>query len=108
MSKSSTLDDILNHFNITCGTMLRMSSKKQSQLVNRLKTFTPEEIKQAIERRVTSPFHAGENPEARLWFKDWDSLLRNDAKIESLLTREEKPAETQDEYAERVTGLKIK
>lgn len=88
--------DIFNYFNEVCETNLKLSVKKTAQIRARLKNFTKEEIKQAIKNRISDPWYAGNNENKKIWYKDWDSLFRNDEKIERALSlqsvvKKEKP-----------------
>lgn len=79
---------IFEFFNHTCDTRLKYSPEKQRQIVARLKVFTAEEIMQAIAKRKELPFYNGNNSDGKLWYKDWDSLFRNDGKIDRILNSE--------------------
>lgn len=85
---SNSIQLILDFFNSTCKTELRLTSKKIQQITARRKLYTDDEIKQAIVARTKSPFHCGENSEGKVWYRDWESLFRNDEKIEHALSAE--------------------
>jgi len=80
--------DLLNYFNEICSTNLKMTPNKRKQINARLKVFSIDEIKRAILKRSLNPWHQGSNPDSKKWFKDWDSLFRNDDKIENALILE--------------------
>ena len=75
---------VLESFNSLTGTELRMTDKKKLQIRNRLRKFSQEELIQAIKNRMTSDFHTGKI-DGKLWYRDWDSLFRNDEKVEAAL-----------------------
>jgi phage replication O-like protein O len=79
---------ILDFFNSTCKTELRLTPKKIQQITSRRKVYSDDEIKRAIVARLKSPFHCGENSEGKVWYRDWDSLFRNDERIEHALSAE--------------------
>ena len=89
--------EIVVYFNEVCTTQLKPTSSKMVQLSNRLKIYSAEEIKQAIIKRTKLPWYAGENDDGRLWYRDWDSLFRNDEKIEAILNHEVKAEKTTSE-----------
>lgn len=95
----ATAKEIIDHFNFINGTSLVLTNKKTTQIKERLKVFSIEQIKTAIENRLKSKFHMGDNSEGKLWHKDWNSLFRNDEKIERFLNDTEKIAKkyTHDE-----------
>ena len=79
---------LLDFFNETCGTSLRLTESKKRQIGARLQTFSEDEIKQAIKKRTGIPWYKGQNKENKMWYKDWDSLFRNDEKVEKILENE--------------------
>jgi hypothetical protein len=79
-SKTNIAQDILNYFNEVCGTRLRITLQKSKQINNRLKFYTVEEIKSAILKRSKLDWYIQSG-----FSKDWDSLFRNDEKIDRIL-----------------------
>jgi len=77
--------EILNYFNKTTNSQLRETAKKKRQIQARLKVYNIDEIKEAIKTRTEIPFYKGENKDSKIWYNDWESLFRNDDKIESIL-----------------------
>lgn len=78
--------EVLESFNSITGKSLRLTDKKKNQVQARLKTFTVEEITQAINNRMKSKWHI-EN----WWTGDWDSLFCNDEKIDKMLNLQKEP-----------------
>lgn len=93
--ETAKADELLEFFNKTCETNLKMTKGKRTQIKNRLETFSIDEIKQAIVARTKSSWHAGQNEQNKIWYKDWDSLFRNDEKIDKMLNSNTKAVITQ-------------
>jgi len=62
-----------------------MTQGKATMIKARLKTFTPEEIKQAIQIRLNDPNAMGKNASGKIWAHDWNSLFRNDENMDRAL-----------------------
>jgi len=82
---TSDFQKVLNHFNVKSGLHLEDTSSKREQIQARLKRWSVEQIVEAIDNRYLSPWHMGKNEDKKVWAKDWDSLFRNDEKIEKAL-----------------------
>jgi len=65
---------------------LRLTTSKKRQINARLKTFTLQEVIQAMKHRSQDQWLQGEGSK---FFSDWDSFFRNDEKIERYLARKE-------------------
>lgn len=65
---------------------IRYTPKKRGQVKSRLKTFTPEEISNAIIKRGKDPWILGDGRKFRA---DWDSFWRNDEKVERYLNSQD-------------------
>jgi phage replication O-like protein O len=76
---------ILEKFNSLCKTSFRMTPEKKKQLESRLKTFSIEDIEQAIKNRLSDSSCMGQNSTGKIWAKDWNSLFRNDENLDRAL-----------------------
>lgn len=74
---------LIDFFNKKTGHTYKLTSGRIKKINERLKTFTPREIAQAIEKMLNEPFYKGEN--ARRWEADPDFILRNDEQIDKFL-----------------------
>jgi len=87
---TTTMIAVLDFFNSTTGTKLKLTDNKKKQIKARLNTFSIEELQTAIKNRMKSQWHI-EN----WWTKDWDSLFCNDEKIDKMLNNNaEAPVKT--------------
>lgn len=85
-TNSNIYEDILNHFNKVFSDLynpLRLTKKKIDQLRLRLKTYSLDDIKTAINNCHDDPFCRGNNKSG--WKADWDYLFRNDERIDKYL-----------------------
>lgn len=97
-----TFQKMVAFFNEHTQSSLMASPKKREQFRARLKVYTAREIATAIIRRTQLPFYQGKNNENKIWYNDWDSLFRNDEKIEKILnTREVEKHEEVDQNADK-------
>ncbi len=85
--KENAVFDVVSYFGERTGRLCRLTGKKSSQVEARLKVFTVEELKRAIDARFESSWHMGGNDGGKVWAYDWDSLFRNDQKVESALNQ---------------------
>lgn len=78
----------LDRMNELFGRRFRYTNNMAAKLKTRLKTFTFEEIMQALENLAKDPFYQGNND--RGWKCEPDFLLRNDSQIDRFLNHETK------------------
>jgi len=83
--------EVVNYFNEKTGQTLKMTTRKKQQILARLKVFSLIEIKESIDIRLADSWYMGENETGKCWAYDWDSLFRNDEKIDKLLNRNKSP-----------------
>lgn len=88
-SDPGVVEDVFGHFVTSTGGNLKLTPAKRIQIKARLKVWSVEQIKAAIDKRKTLAWYAGDNDQGKLWYKDWDSLFRNDDKIERVLNSQE-------------------
>lgn len=74
--------EILEEFNSLTGKKFRMTPEKRKQITERLKTFTREDIVQAIKNRLSDPSCMGRNKTGTVWAHDWNSLFRNNENMD--------------------------
>lgn len=78
---SNEIQEIVDCFQNSFNQSVRvLSEKRKKHIKARLKVFSLEEIKLAIENFSASPFHTGEND--RGWIADLDFIIRSDENIE--------------------------
>jgi len=75
-------DEIIKYWNKCHNTDIRPTDNKKKQYLSRLKTFTVEEIKQAIRNRSESDYIRGDGINHA---SNWPSLFRNDDQIDKYL-----------------------
>ncbi|MGD9276327.1 MAG: phage replisome organizer N-terminal domain-containing protein [Candidatus Pacearchaeota archaeon] len=75
--------ELLDFFNNKFNSKYRLTDKLKSHIKQRLKTYSQEEIKQAISIMAATPFYRGKND--RNWKADPQYLFRNDDNIDRLL-----------------------
>lgn len=75
-------DEMVNYWNYINESEVRYTRKKQTQLNERLKSFSFDEIKTAIKNRSQDKWI---NTDGIRHKKDWDSFFRNDEKVERYL-----------------------
>lgn len=99
----TTYNEILEFFNSTTWTKLKLTDNKKKQIKERLNTFSIEEIKIAIKNRMSSEWHIKD-----WWTTDWDSLFRNDEKIDKMLNiKTEVPIKTVKRTFNFLTGEQL-
>lgn len=91
VEKAKQLQDTVDLWNETYGTEVRITDKKRQQLNARLKNFTIEEIHKAIRNRAENEWLKGDGHAHR---GNWDSLFRNDERVEKYLNAEKPKQET--------------
>jgi hypothetical protein len=79
------LEELLVDFNKLFKASYRPTKQRGEKLRARLKTYTFEEIKKAMENMSRSPWHQGENE--RGWKADPDFLLRSDEQIDKWIQK---------------------
>lgn len=72
----------ISEWNQVYGTNIRLTKSKKTQLIQRLKTFSQEEILQAMHKRRHDHWL---NNDGKKFLTDWEALFRNDEKIEKYL-----------------------
>jgi len=72
----------ISEWNQVYGTSIRLTKSKKTQVINRLKTFSPEEIIYAMHKRRHDHWL---NNDGKKFLTDWEALFRNDEKIEKYL-----------------------
>jgi hypothetical protein len=90
--------NIIEHFNSVFEKKYRITSDRKKKIKLRLKSYTVDEIKSAIDGLSKSKFHNGEND--RGWVADIDFLIRNDEQIDKFLNIQTKIKETQPRFVE--------
>jgi len=81
------LEDVISIWNSLHGTSIRPTANKLRQLRSRMKTFTLEEIEEAVRNRSRSEWIRGEGASHA---SNWDSLFRNDDQIDKYLNMKTK------------------
>jgi hypothetical protein len=76
----SDFDIFIDKFNVLFGKKYRDTADRRKKYYSRKKTYTAEEILQALENLSKSDFHKGKND--RGWSADPDFLLRSDSMID--------------------------
>jgi hypothetical protein len=87
MSGTATVkewQEILDYFNDVNKTKYRMTPQKRQQLKCRLKIYSVQEIKDAIQKRSQMDWYRESG-----FATDWESLFRNDERIAKILNRRE-------------------
>lgn len=90
--KNNFGDNYINDFNELFGGSYKLTTGRQTKLQARLKTFTEEQILQALRGLSQSDFHKGKNDTG--WKADPDFLIRNDEQVDKWLNayqEKEKP-----------------
>lgn len=82
-----TLEEVISIWNSLHGTSIRPTANKLRQLRSRMKTFTLEEIEEAVRNRSRSEWIRGEGASHA---SNWDSLFRNDDQIDKYLNMKTK------------------
>ena len=80
---SNEANQIIEYFNSLFGTKYRVTPDRSKKIKLRLKTYSTEEVKSAIDNLSKSKFHNGDND--RSWKADIDFLIRNDEQIDKFL-----------------------
>ena len=83
----NTLEEVISIWNSLHGTSIRPTANKLRQLRSRMKTFTLEEIEEAVRNRSRSEWIRGEGASHA---SNWDSLFRNDDQIDKYLNMKTK------------------
>ena len=81
------LEGVITIWNSLHGTSIRPTANKLRQLRSRMKTFTLEEIEEAVRNRSRSEWIRGEGASHA---SNWDSLFRNDDQIDKYLNMKTK------------------
>lgn len=79
-NKSEEFNNFLEEFNRLFQKNYRHTDDREKRYISRRKTYSTEEILQALENLSKSDFHKGKND--RGWCADPDFLLRNDSMID--------------------------
>lgn len=90
-SKEYNYVEFVDFWNEVNNAQCRLTSKKRTQIKQRLKTFTEDEIKQAIENRSVDEWINGDGSKFKA---DWESFWRNDEKVERYLNKQPKEEES--------------
>lgn len=85
-----TLEGVISIWNALHKTNIRPTSNKLRQLRSRMKTFTLEEIEEAVRNRAKSEWIRGEGASHA---SNWDSLFRNDDQVDKYLNMKPKKQE---------------
>ena len=80
---SNEVSQIIEYFNSLFSTKFRVTPERSKKIKLRLKTYSLDEIKLAINNLSKSKFHNGEND--RGWRATIDFITRNDEKIDEFL-----------------------
>lgn len=83
ISKIGNVIPILEYFNLKFSKKYRLTKDREKKIGLRLKTYSLEECKTAIDNLSSSKFHSGENE--RGWVADIDFLFRSDEQIDKFL-----------------------
>jgi hypothetical protein len=83
ISKTGNVIPVLEYFNLKFSKKYRLTKDREKKIVLRLKTYSLEECKAAIDNLSTSKFHNGEND--RGWVADVDFLFRSDEQVDKFL-----------------------
>jgi uncharacterized phage protein (TIGR02220 family) len=83
ISKTGNVIPVLEYFNLKFSKKYRLTKDREKKIVLRLKTYSLEECKTAIDNLSTSKFHNGEND--RGWVADVDFLFRSDEQVDKFL-----------------------
>ena len=86
---SNEVSVVIEYFNELFGTKYRVTPDRSKKIRLRLKTYTLEEIKTAINKCKASKFHRGENDTG--WKAGIDFIVRNDEIIDQFLNAQQKP-----------------
>lgn len=84
------LEDVITIWNALHKTNIRPTQNKLRQLRSRMKTFTLEEIEEAVRNRAKSEWIRGEGASHA---SNWDSLFRNDDQVDKYLNMKPKKQE---------------
>lgn len=86
---STTLfNDIFNYYLLKVKTKEILTSGRKDKMVARLKIFTPDQIKKAIDNCFNNNFYTGNND--RGWKANFDYIFRSDEIMDNLLNLEDK------------------
>ena len=105
--KSKNEDKILESFNTLTGKKYHMTPGKRTQIDQRLKSFTYDELFCAIKNRLSDPSSMGKNVDGKVWAHDWDSLFRNDANVDRALNLAGTVVKDDKFYIAELNRLKI-
>lgn len=98
---------ILEFFNYSTGKEFRLTADKKGQVRARLKSFSLEDMKQAILNRLDDPNSMGKNKDNKMWAHDWDSLFRNDANMDRALNLAGSTVKDNDFYVSEMSKIGI-
>lgn len=76
--------DFITYFNKKSGKSYEITPARIEKLETRLKKYSIEQIKRAIDALLKSPFHTGKN-DSKTWYATPDFLLRSDEQIDKWL-----------------------
>ena len=82
-SSSKEAEEIIDYFNNKFSRQYRLTPDRNKKIKLRLKSYSLDEIKKAIDNLKQSKFHNGEND--RGWIATIDFIIRNDEKIDEFL-----------------------
>lgn len=77
-------------------TRTKLTKERRDKIKARLKTYTVDELNQAIDFYATDPFHSGDNDSGKR-YDDIVTILRNDTKVATGLEAEA-PSSGRDRY----------
>lgn len=80
------IQDILDTWNQLYGCNLRMTKKRIGHIRQRIKEYSPDDIKTAMEKRLTNRYW--NTPAGRPHRNNFDSFIRNDEQVDKYLNQE--------------------
>jgi hypothetical protein len=81
---ASQIKDIIEYYQKTIKPLKNISPTRIAMLSERLKTFSVDDCKKAIDNVNASPFHSGQNEEGKI-YKDFEMIFRSDEQLEKYL-----------------------
>lgn len=81
---ASQIEEIIEYYQKTIKPLKKISQKRIGMLSDRLRTFSVDDCKKAIDNVNASPFHSGQNEEGKI-YKDFDMIFKTDEQLEKYL-----------------------